>query len=169
VAVIHEFLSSASSNIINIKEVSQRIITQFQQGIISPDQEIRLELVGEPIYLPARQATACSLIINELLQNAVEHGFAHKQTGFVRLNLEDNGDEVIINIIDNGDGLPVDFKWDQTDSLGLQIVRILVESDLKGQIQLANGPADEVGLSVTITFSKSIFTGEEGWKEHVSL
>ena len=169
VAVIHEFLSSASSNIINIKEVSQRIITQFQQGIVGPEQEIRLDLVGEPIFLPARQATACSLIINELLQNAIEHGFAHQRAGFVRLNLEDSGDEIIINVVDNGGGLPVDFKWDQTDSLGLQIVRILVESDLKGQIQLANGSPDGEGLSVTITFPKSIFTGEEGWKEHVSL
>ena len=169
VAVIHEFLSSASSNIINIKEVSQRIITQFQQGIINPEQDIRLELTGESIYLPARQATACSLIINELLQNSIEHGFAQKQAGFVRLNLEDSGDEVIINVIDNGDGLPPDFQMGTADSLGLQIIKILVESDLKGQIHLANGSSEGEGLSVTIKFPKSIFTGEEGWKEHVSL
>jgi two-component sensor histidine kinase len=169
VAVIHEFLSSEGPNIINIKEVSQRIITQFQHGMLNPEKEIRLELHGEPIYLPARQATACSLIINELLQNAVEHGFEHKQQGFVRLNLEDTGDEVIIKVIDNGDGIPDDFQLEQADSLGYQIVRTLVEGDLKGQIQMQNAKNNGDGLAVTISFPKSLFRGEEGWKEHVSL
>lgn len=165
IAVIHEFLSNANSNIINIKEVSNRILAQFRQGMLNPDKEIQLELIGEPIYLPARQATACSLIINELLQNAIEHGFEHKQTGFVQVNLADEGDEVIINVTDNGDGLPPDFKLDQTDSLGFHIVKILVEEDLKGQLQLTNGN----GLAVTVKFPKILFRGEEGWKEHVSL
>jgi two-component sensor histidine kinase len=169
VAVIHEFLSSESSNVINIKELSQRIITQFQQGMLPLDKTIRLELTGEPIYLPARQATACSLIINELLQNAIEHGFTGQEEGFVRLNLADSGDEVMIEVTDNGDGLPDDFELSQSDSLGLQIVKILVESDLKGQIHLANSAHDGEGLSATIVFPKSVFTGEAGWNEHVSL
>lgn len=169
VAVIHEFLSSENSNIINIKEVCQRIITQFQHGMLNPDQEIRLELNGDPIFLPARQATACSLIINELIQNSLEHGFQNKQQGFIKLNLEDTGDEVIINVIDNGEGLPDDFELEQTGSLGYQIVKTLVEGDLSGQIKMANVSTNGEGLAVTIQFPKSLFRGEEGWKEHVSL
>jgi two-component sensor histidine kinase len=165
IAVIHEFLSNENSNIINIKEVSHRIVAQFRQGMLNPDKEIQLELVGEPIYLPARQATACSLIINELLQNAIEHGFEHKQEGFVRVNLADEGDQVIITVTDNGDGLPSGFNLDQGDSLGFHIVKILVEEDLKGQLQLENGN----GLAVTVKFPKILFRGEEGWKEHASL
>jgi two-component sensor histidine kinase len=169
VAVIHEFLSSDSSNIINVKEVSIRIIKQLQQGMLNPDKIIRLQVTGDPIYLPARQATACSLIINELVQNALEHGFEQRQEGFIRVNLEDNGDEVIITVVDNGAGVPDSFQMDQADSLGLQIVKILVEGDLKGQIQLNNGVDDNIGLDIKIIFSKNIFRGEEGWKEHVSL
>jgi two-component sensor histidine kinase len=168
VAVIHEFLSSNSSNIINIKEVSYRIIHQFQQGMLSPDKQIELELAGEPIYLPARQATACALIINELVQNAVEHGFEHKQEGLVRVNLADSGDEVIIMVADDGDGVPDDFQMEQAESLGLQIVKILVEEDLKGQIHLEKGIDNGDGLSIKIVFPKTVFRGEEGWKEHVS-
>jgi two-component sensor histidine kinase len=83
--------------------------------------------------------------------------------------LADSGDEVIIKVMDNGDGLPEDFQIEQADSLGLQIVKILVEGDLKGQIYLGSNTYNGEGLSVTITFPKSIFRGEEGWKEHVSL
>lgn len=169
VAVIHEFLSSESSNVINIREVGQRIMAQFQQGMLNPDKDIRLELTGESVYLPSRQATACSLIINELLQNALEHGFEQKKTGFIRLNLEDTGDEVIMHVVDNGDGLPLDFQLEQTTSMGLHIIKILVQDDLKGQIHFSNRGQNGEGLSVTIKFPKSIFRGEEGWKEHVSL
>lgn len=161
IAVIHEFLSSENTNIINIKEVSQRIMAQFRQGILNPDKDIQLELNGEPVYLPARQATACSLIINELIQNALEHGFEHKQTGFIQVNLIDEGDEVMIKVADNGDGLPPDFQLDRPDSLGLNIVKILVEGDLKGHIDFSNGQ----GVVVTITFPKTVFQGEEGWSD----
>ena len=84
------------------------------------------------------------------------------------MNLEDGGDEVIITVADNGDGVSGDFNMDKTDSLGLQIVKILVEGDLKGKIQLGKGIDGEEGLSVHITFSKTTFGGETGWKEHVS-
>jgi len=169
VAVIHEFLSGSGSNIINVKEVCGRILTQFQQGMVDPDKHIRLELTGEPIFLPARQATACSLIINELLLNSLEHGFEQKREGVIWVNLEDSGEEVIIMVSDDGDGVPDDFQLDQATSLGLQIVRILVEDDLKGTIDLDKKDDSEEGLTVKIVFSKNLFTGEEGWKEHVSL
>jgi two-component sensor histidine kinase len=162
IAVIHEFLSNENSNIINIKEVGIRILHQLRQGMLNPEKQVMLELVGEPIYLPARQATACSLIINELVQNAIEHGFEHKQEGLVQVNLADEGDQVIIKVVDNGDGLPADFQIGQADSLGLHIVKILVEEDLKGKIDFQDGS----GVTVTITFPKTLFRGEEGWKEH---
>ncbi len=161
IAVIHEFLSSENTNAINIKEISQRILAQFRQGMLSPDKDIQLELSGEVVYLPARQATACSLIINELVQNALEHGFEQKQNGFIRVNLADEGDQVIIVVVDNGDGLPATFQMDRPDSLGLNIVKILVEEDLKGQIDFKNG----AGVTVTITFPKTLFKGEEGWPD----
>lgn len=168
VAVIHEFLSHDDANIINIKDVGNRIVGQLQYGMLSPEKQVKIELTGEAIYLPARQATSCALIINELVQNSIEHGFEGKTSGLIRVNLEDDGDEVIITVADNGDGLPGDFQFDNSDSLGLQIVKILVEGDLKGKIKLGKGIDGEEGLSIHITFSKNILGGESGWKEHVS-
>ena len=71
-AIIHEFLSNDDSGVINIKDVTNRIINQMRQGILDPEKHIRFEVEGPVIYLPARQATACALIINELLQNSLE-------------------------------------------------------------------------------------------------
>lgn len=165
VAVIHEFLSKEDAHIINIREVSHRIITQFQHGVLDPSKHIRMELTAEPVFLPARQATACSLIINELMQNAIEHGFVEQDDGIVNVNLEDSGDEVIIEVIDNGVGLPKGFALESTNSLGLHIVKILVESDLKGQFTMVNG-ANRAGVTATVRFPKTILKGETGWNEH---
>ena len=163
VAVIHEFLSNQDSRVINIKEVSNRILTQIRQEMLAPDRNIWFELEGPPIYLPARQATACALVINELLQNAVEHGFKEGSVGHVRLTLQDEGDTVVVRVRDDGSGLPQDFKIEHADSLGLQIVQTLVREDLKGSIEMRNGE----GAEAIITFPKAIFGGEENWTAHV--
>jgi two-component sensor histidine kinase len=163
VAIIHEFLSNQDSRVINIKDVSSRILTQMRQGVLGPEKNIRLELSGPPIYLPARQATACALVINELLQNAVEHGFKERNVGCVVVTLQDEGDAVVVRVRDDGSGLPDDFRIETADSLGLQIVQTLVREDLKGTIEMRNGG----GAEAIVTFPKVTFGGEEGWTVHV--
>ena len=131
--------------------------------MLGPESDIWLELEGPPIYLPARQATACALVINELLQNAVEHGFEEGHVGHVCLTLEDEGDTVIVRVRDDGSGFPDDFSMESPDSLGLQIVQTLVQEDLKGTIEVRNGD----GAEAIVSFPKAIFGGEEDWTAHV--
>jgi two-component sensor histidine kinase len=161
VAVVHEFFSQQEARVINIKDVSQRIVNHTRQGILQPDKRIRLTLRGPSIYLPAQQATTCALIINELLQNAVEHGYERKPGGTISVNLQDDGDKVVIAVADDGQGLPEDFSLEQADSLGLQIVQTLVRDDLKGQFELREGD----GVSAIVTFPKQTLGGEEAWSE----
>lgn len=164
VAVIHEFLSDEDSWAINMKEVFQRIVSQTQQGIVLEEDDITFKVTGSPIWLPARQATACALVINEMLQNSVEHGFEHGRKGEVVIALEDEGDYVVISISDDGPGLPDDFDSNALPSLGLQIASTLVKDDLQGTLEFSNNN----GTTATITFSKSLFKGEQGWNEKVS-
>ena len=151
VAVIHEFLAHQDDRMINIREVSQRIIAQFSEGVLDQQKGIRLKLKGPSIYLPTQQATACALIINELIQNALEHGYGHKQVGTVSVGLEDDGSVVTISVDDDGAGLPEAFDPAQRDTLGLQIITSLAQNELKGTFELT-GRDD--GVSATVTFSK---------------
>jgi two-component sensor histidine kinase len=161
VAVVHEFFSQQEARVINIKDVSQRIVTHTRQGILQPDKRIRLTLSGPNIYLPAQQATTCALVVNELLQNAVEHGYERKPGGTISVNLQDDGNSVVIAVADDGQGLPDDFSLEQADSLGLQIVQTLVQDDLKGQFELREGG----GVSAIVTFPKQTLGGEGTWSE----
>jgi two-component sensor histidine kinase len=169
IAVIHEFLSEQDTRVINIRDVAQRIVQQMQTGVIDPTRNISLELSGPNLYLPARQATSCALVVNELLQNALEHGYEdvagadepRQAHGTITLTLQDHGDAVGLIVHDDGRALPPDFSLDKVDSLGLRIVHMLVTQDLKGQIELQS----DHGVSAIVRFPKIPLGGEETWNE----
>ncbi len=163
VAVVHEFLSQHESRVINIREVSQRIINQVQQTTIPPDKAIRFALKGRSIYLPSQQATVCALVINELLNNALEHGFRLRAAGLITVELEDSGDHVAICVADDGEGLPDGFENSDESSLGLTIVRTLVQNDLKGTLDLERRP--EGGTAAVVKFPKTTLGGDGSWTE----
>jgi two-component sensor histidine kinase len=151
VAVIHEFLAHQDARVINIRDVSQRIINQIREGVLDSERAIRLDLRGPNIYLPTQPATVCALVINELLQNALEHGYERQEGGAVTVNLRDDGEQIIISVDDDGVGLPEQFDLSQTSSLGLQIVKTLAEGDLKGAFELHGR---DKGVSAVVTFPK---------------
>lgn len=156
-AVVHEYFSREEGKPISIREVTRRIIQQTEQSVLTPDKHIRIRLKeGNNLYLPARQATACALVINELLQNSLEHGFETRNAGTITIDLRDEGDSVYIIIHDDGSGLPKGFDLTQTKSMGLRIVQTLVQEDLGGTIEFEN----HQGVQATVQFSKMILEGE---------
>jgi two-component system, sensor histidine kinase PdtaS len=154
VAVIHEFLSHDERQAINIRDVCQRIINQSHQVSAAPGARLVYAVDGPSIYLPSQQATACALVVNELIQNAVEHGFERKKHGHIHIRLTDGGDQVRLEVRDDGDPLPAEFDLEKPSSLGLQIVRSLVEGDLHGKVALEDRDGE---VTATVEFPKVTF------------
>jgi two-component sensor histidine kinase len=153
IAVVHEFLSHEETSIINIHEVSNRILAEVRTGVLDHSRPIELRLEGTRSFaMPAQQATSCALIINELVQNAVEHAFVGLPGGSIVVRLAEQGDSLYIEIQDDGRGLPQDFDPSRQAGLGMQIVRSLVREDLKGEFELkrANGQ----GVHAVVSFPK---------------
>jgi two-component sensor histidine kinase len=155
VAVVHEFLSYNSASVINLREVAQRIVDQIMEGVMDPEARIRFRLTGPSIYLSAQKATACALVLNELLLNAVEHGYENRDVGKVTIDLVDDGEWVTIEVGDDGAGLPPGFDLEDQGGLGLRIVRTLVQGDLKGDFSLHA----EKGVRAIATFPKTSLGG----------
>ena len=150
VAVVHEFLSQDEGSVINIQDVCKRIVQEFVTGTLDPMKRISLTLEGEGQFLlPAQQATSCALIVNELIQNAMDHGLEGKDEGSVVVRLLQTDDSMAIEIEDDGAGLPEDFD-PARGGLGLQIIRTLVRDDLKGQFLLEDGD----GVRAVVSFPR---------------
>jgi two-component sensor histidine kinase len=93
------------------------------------------------------------LIINELVQNAVEHAFVGLPGGSIVVRLAEQGDSLYIEIHDDGRGLPPDFDPARQGGLGMQIVRSLVREDLKGEFELLQ-KTDGQGVHAIVSFPK---------------
>jgi len=163
VAVVHEFLSQNESAVISIRDVGQRILSQTIAGVVDPNKRISLRLQGSNLYLPTQQATVCALVLNELVQNALEHGFDRREEGLIVVTLKDDGEQVTLLVEDDGAGLPAGFAVASDGSLGLRIVQTLVEADLKGHFTLENAAEDGPGVRATVVFPKSTLGGEGRW------
>jgi two-component sensor histidine kinase len=101
--------------------------------------------------LGSQQANSVALILNELVQNAAEHGFERANEGTVLVRLsEDGADRWRLEVQNDGDPLPPGFDPRQSDSLGLKIVESLARGDLNGDFSLQSaGPNGETIAAVS--------------------
>jgi signal transduction protein with GAF and PtsI domain len=144
IAAVHDVLAHEGYRLVNVKEVAERIVRLVAQNMLRPDLRLTLNVEGEALVLPSRAATSLALVINELLQNALEHAFVGRATGAVTVLFGRSTHELIVQVADDGVGLPAK----RSASLGLEIVAALVRDDLHGQIEFA--PAEPHGTEVVI-------------------
>jgi two-component sensor histidine kinase len=153
IAVIHEFLALDGSSIVNLREVAHRIVAEVARSVTDPDKRIRFALESDDMFMATHQASSCALIINELLQNAFEHGYEGRSEGHVQVYLRQLEDRNQIEVIDDGEGLRPEVESGQEGSLGLQIVRALVRDDLRGTFELRN--MEGHGARALVTFPRA--------------
>ncbi len=152
IASVHELLSREDLDMVSVKKVAESIVAATQQSVIAPGKHIRMAIEGPDILLPSSQATAVALVLNELTQNAVEHGFGEgSDEGQIAIALAEDAHQVSLRVTNDGTPLPEGFDIKRTDSLGLQIVESLVRGDLQGKFTLAN-EADST--TATVVFGK---------------
>ena len=115
---------------------------------IPEDGLIRLTLNIEDIPLGITEAIPCGLIINELVSNALKHAFPHGREGEITIQLQRAGaNQIALTVRDNGVGFPEHVDFRKSPSLGLTLVRSLVEQ-LDGAIELDS----REGTAFTVTF-----------------
>lgn len=138
ISVVHEFLSQQDAEFIDVAEVTKNILELVIQNMLEPDFNLQTNFNGQTVILPSEQASSLALVINELIQNSIEHGFVGRREGLIGVEIATLDDVYKIEIYDNGIGMPPDFNPQMSNSLGLQIVRTLIESDVGGSFELYN-------------------------------
>jgi two-component sensor histidine kinase len=105
------------------------------------------------VHVSSREATVMALLINEFVMNAIRHGFADRSAGSVIVRSSRLENLAVIEVIDDGVGLPDEFSVEQNQRLGLHIAKTLVQVDLRGTLDLVRRP--EGGTIVRIAFEPS--------------
>jgi two-component system, sensor histidine kinase PdtaS len=140
IALVHETLSKAPSEQASFDEIVRPLVHMVEEGLLTPERPVHVEVKGEAGDLPAQVATPLALVIAELLQNAVDHAFPLDpiEPGQVTVELDRDDDLLTVRVRDNGRGLPDGFSLEQSTGLGLTIVRALVTSELGGTLEMTS-------------------------------
>jgi two-component sensor histidine kinase len=137
IALVHETLSSSIDEEVDFDEIVDRLLVMLSD-VMGSSARVRLARAGTFGDVPAERATALVLVLTELVQNALEHGFPDGREGSVTVTARRERGELEVSVEDDGVGLPADFAADGTDSanrLGMQIVRTLVSTELSGAVE----------------------------------
>lgn len=125
IAVVHEILSQSYDEEAEFDQVADKLL-QMVGDVAAASGTVRAKREGSFGLVPAKVATSLSLILTELCQNAIEHGLAtHSGNVFVRPQRNAAGD-LVLDVVDEGEGLPEGFQMGATNSLGTSIVTTLV-------------------------------------------
>lgn len=135
IATIHELLySSESLSYIEFGENITQLVRSIEY-IYSGENAINLVVDVEAVPININQAIPCALMVNELVTNAYKHAFKPGQEGTITVELREKKGNVILNIFDNGIGLPDDFRVKSTSSIGMTLIHLLTEQ-LEAEMEL---------------------------------
>lgn len=157
-AYVHEELYK-SDNLAEIgftdylDRISTNLVSIYNQGV---EVSAEVDMVSDKMNIDI--AVPCGLIINELVSNALKHAFSKREktngssliAPRIDVLFSDKGSFYELRVMDNGHGFEMPPDLENTTTMGLHLVKILVEEQLKGSWSLENGQ----GVSVKILFPK---------------
>jgi len=145
IALVHESLSREPGEDIAFIEIVRPLLRLAEEGLQSPDRPVRFTVSGDGGRIPAHTATPLSVVLTELLQNAVDHGFPEGSAGGdVAVLLAHRDARLNVRVVDNGRGVDPGFDIDKATGLGLSIVRTLVTTELNGTIAIRPADTDDL-------------------------
>jgi len=149
-SAVHETLHGST----NLSEIALKAFLSkiarvvFQTYSITQDN-VELQVDMEDIQLSINQASPLGLVMNELISNSLKYAFPGERRGKITVGLTLQDTKLELTIADDGVGIPDGFDWKNSNSLGMQLVRTLIENQLDGAIDMDH----QNGTKFTIRFN----------------
>jgi two-component sensor histidine kinase len=155
IAVVHETLSRDTSDVVSFGEIVRPLVRIVEETVSTEEHRLSFTVEGDAGEIVGEVATPLAVILNELMQNAVDHAFpregGERIEGHIHVQLGRTADMISIVVRDDGVGLPPGFSMEASQGVGLSIVHALVTSELRGSIRMRNHAGTEVVLEVPVT------------------
>ncbi|MCI1935357.1 MAG: PAS domain-containing sensor histidine kinase [Bifidobacteriaceae bacterium] len=152
IAVVHEGLSQTADEVVDFDSVISNLLRMSVDLASIDGQHIGISYMGSFGMMPAQDATPLSLVLTELVTNAVEHGFEGMTEGHIVISVGRGGNNLNVVVEDDGRGLDDDPKHAQARThgtgLGTQIINTFVQSDFGGTVRWE--PRREGGTRVVL-------------------
>jgi two-component sensor histidine kinase/PAS domain-containing protein len=153
IALVHEMLSMSVDEEIDLDEIVDRLVP-IMLDVATVNPRVRVAREGKLGVFSAERATPLVMVLTELVQNAMEHGFDAGTAGVVRIQADRSARWLDVVIHDDGRGLPTGFSLEKSEGLGLQIVRTLVSVELGGSLGLHPSPRGGTDASLRVPLGR---------------
>ncbi len=162
IAAVHDGLSQSADEMVDVDALLPKLLRMSVDVEKRADQDISLTFHGKFGRMPSQDATPLSLILSELVTNAVEHGFEDRKTGHISVSAARWGNTINIFVEDDGKGIrPADTDGDGTagatdegaapSGLGTQLITTFVRSDFGGHVSWKPGENGGTRVEISIT------------------
>lgn len=135
IAMVHETLSMSVDERVDLDQLLDKVMPMLSE-VTTAESLVTVRREGTFGVVVADIATPLVMVLAELVQNAAEHAFPAGKPGEVTITAARSARWLDVTIADVGRGLPPGFSLERAEGLGLQIVRTLVESELRGSLSL---------------------------------
>lgn len=156
IGIVHEKLcKSGDLTKIAVSEYFENLANFIFKSLDVDRQRIRLHINVEKIFLDIDTCISCGLIINELITNSIKYAFPNNnedklvKDNNIKIDFYTEKDDFILAVSDNGIGLDKNKEIEDFKTLGLEIVRAII-NQLRGIIEINR----DKGLSFKVRFSK---------------
>lgn len=134
-ALVHEHLyQSDRLSRIEIRSYLQTLCENLFEAYGAYTRGVNLKFQVEEVTFDINTATPLGLLVNELVSNSLKYAFPGQQGGNISVHLETNQDTCVLLVADDGVGMPENFRIDQSNTLGYQLIVALVEQ-LEGTLE----------------------------------
>lgn len=169
IAIVHEKLSRDVTDIVPFADIVHPLVRVVEETVSTPELRLHFDVEGDAGDLPGELATPLAVVLNELMQNAADHAFPRHEEGdgpdhdgerplegHVRIVLGREGTDLVVEVVDDGVGLPPSFSLDRSRGLGLSIVHALVTGELGGAIEMHEDNGTRVALRIPLRQAQRI-------------
>jgi two-component sensor histidine kinase len=133
IASVYEIiLSNSSVDDVDISSLIEKIGNMLVHTDDPEGTHITIEYEGPRFFIQSNKAVSVALVINELIQNSVKHAFKGLKEGHIHVCFQKNEYQMEVRVEDNGVGYSENAK----SSLGLEIVKMMIEHDLGGHFTI---------------------------------
>ncbi len=139
IAMVHETLSLTLDESVAFDSIADGVLAMCAE-VAATGAAVSVVRRGTFGVLVAELATPLAMVLNELVQNAVEHAYPSSAAGVIEVVVQRSPTGLVVEVLDTGRGLPAGFSLPGSTRLGLQIVRTLVEGELRGSVSIGPRP-----------------------------
>lgn len=150
IAAVHDLLSDERRlRGATLDSIARLVAEEARSTLIPPGLTVNFDIPKTEIEVPSKQATVLALLTNELVSNAVSHGFKDRQRGTITIRANRFGSLATLEVENDGEQIPEGFNPNESRGLGMRIVQRLVSSDLRGEFAITS---DHERTVASITF-----------------